>query len=311
MDEKYSDKVIAAIDNFYQLKTKYEKDKSKNLEKYKKLYLKKSKDLKMFKRVTKGIKHKCVNCGRMVNTIFNVNNYSLSAKCGDLENPCNLNILINRSIYIPFDRIHDGDKIIRGLQQDIDLLKKNIIDLKTKFVLKIITDQEAISLFDKFNEKLSELLEELSLRKDIYLDLINNEFNMDVILEKEIKIKETISEIKNNFLKYKSDEKKDKRIINESLEKYVSVLIPTINELNEVKFRVREMENYDVREGAKIDYTKKRLEKHKYMYHNTEQVYFDVEDKALINNTYGNPKFKKDKKKQENVDEDEDFDYLI
>ena len=57
MDEKYSDKVIAAIDNFYQLKTKYEKDKSKNLEKYKKLYLKKSKDLKMFKRVTKGIKH--------------------------------------------------------------------------------------------------------------------------------------------------------------------------------------------------------------------------------------------------------------
>jgi hypothetical protein len=290
MDENIDERVLNATDNFYRLKTEYEEGRQRVLKKAKKLYLSKRKDMKGFKKYVKDVKFPCVNCKRDVNSIFMTKDYELKAKCGDLEEPCRLNIIINRGIFLPYDKVYNGDGIIEGIKSEIDRLKSSIIDVKTKFILKLITDVEAISFFDKYNEKLQEELEAKALRDDIYLNLINNEENKDKIDEKTLLKNNLIQDIKKNVSEYKLSEYKDNEKINEIVDKYLTILIPTIDELNKLRYRVREMNG-------------KRLDKCEICYYDTQQIFYDVEDKAIIANDYGVREVRR-----RNIDDDDDDD---
>ena len=89
---------IEAINEFYRLKNKYE---SEYHEKYVKQIIKSQKS-KREKRVeySKLPKHECINCKRNVGTLFQIKfddtNHlrKFTAKCGDIQNPCPLDILI-------------------------------------------------------------------------------------------------------------------------------------------------------------------------------------------------------------------------
>jgi hypothetical protein len=288
MDDNMDERVLNATDNFYKLKTEYEEGRKKVLKKAKKLYLSKRKDMKGFKKYVKDVKFPCVNCKRNVNTIFMTKDYEIKAKCGDLEEPCRLNIIINRGIFLPYDKVYNGDGIIEGIKSEINRLKSSIIDVKTKFILKLITDVEAISFFDKYNEKLQEELEAKALRDDIYLNLINNEENKDKIDEKTLFKNNLIQDIKKNVSEYKLSEYKDNEKIIEIVDKYLTTLIPTIDELNKLRYRVREMNG-------------KRLEKCEISYYDTQQIFYDAEDKSIIANDYGVREVKR-----RNIDDDDD-----
>jgi len=284
--------VLNATDNFYKLKNEYEIQKQNVLKKVKKMYLSKRIDLKGFKKYTRGIKFPCVNCKRNVNSLFMVKDYGLKAKCGDLEDPCRLNILINRSIYLPYDKIYNGDGIIEGLHSQIDKIKASIIDVKTKYILKIIPDIEVISLFDQYNETLQELLEDNALRKDIYLDLLNNEINTDKIQDKTNSKNVLIQDIKAKISEYKLSEYKDKDKIIEVIDIYLTSLIPTIDELNNLQYRVREMESMF-------------LNKCVINYYDTAQTYFDAEKQSIMANDYG---VRQVKRRDPSIDVDVDDD---
>ena len=91
-----------AINEFYRLKDKYENG---FYEKYVKPILNKNKS-KREKKVefSKLPKQECINCKRNVGTLFSIrsdieNNIKIfTAKCGDIENPCPLDIQINYGI---------------------------------------------------------------------------------------------------------------------------------------------------------------------------------------------------------------------
>jgi len=288
MDENIDERVLNATDNFYKLKTEYEEGRKRVLKKAKKLYLSKRKDMKGFKKYIKDLKFPCVNCKRNVNSIFTIKNYELKAKCGDLEEPCRLNIIINRGIFLPYDKIYNGDGIIEGVKNELDKLKSSIIDVKTKFILKLITDVEAISFFDKYNEELQEAVELKALREDIYLNLINNEQNKDKIDDKKLLKNNLIQDIKKNVSEYKLSEYKDNEKINEIVDKYLTILIPTIDELNKMQYRVREIDD-------------KKLDKCEISYYDTQQVFYDAEDKSIIANDYGVREVRR-----RNIDDDDD-----
>ena len=295
MDENINENVLNATDNFYKLKTEYEEGRRSVLKKAKKLYLSKRKDMKGFKRYVKDVKFPCVNCKRDVNSIFTLKDYELKAKCGDLEKPCRLNIIINRGIFLPYDKIYNGDGIIEGVKNELDKVKSAIIDVKTKFILKLITDVEAISFFDKYNEELQESLETKTLRDDIYLTLINNEDNRDKIEEKTLLRNNLIQDIKKNVSEYKLSEYKDSGKIVELVDKYLTILVPTIDELNKLKYRIREIDD-------------KKLDKYEIMYYDTQQIFFEAEDKSIISNDYGVPQVKR---RNIEIDDDDEEEYNI
>ena len=125
MEENQSLSPIEAINEYYRLKDKYE---SGYYDKYVKPIIKSDKSNRE-KRVefSKLPKHECINCKRNVGSIFSLvqdTNELLRkyiVKCGDLADPCPLDIQINYSSREPFDSI-----ISTGLS-DIDLVKLEII----------------------------------------------------------------------------------------------------------------------------------------------------------------------------------------
>jgi hypothetical protein len=297
MNEAINQDVLNATDNFYKLKSDYEDKKKDVLKKAKKMYLSKRKDLKGFKKYVIGIKFPCVNCKRNVNSIFIIKNYELKAKCGDLDKPCRLNIDINRGIFLPYDKIINGDGIIEGLGKQINRLKLSIINVKTKFILKLISDVEAISFFDKYYEELAELLESIALREDVYLDLINNETNIEKIQDKRVLKNNVIQDIKKGVSEYISSEYKDKHKIVEIIDKYLTVLIPTISELDSLQYRICEIDG-------------KKLNKVDINYHNTEQVFYDAEEQSIIANDYGVKEVKRRNLSEYEEEEEEEEEFI-
>ena len=220
----------------------------------------------------------------------------MKARCGDLENPCKLNIDINRGIFLPYDKIYEGDGIIEGLKTRLEKLKSKIIDVKTRFILKLITDVEAISFFDSYNEELSLLMEDLALREEIHMDILNNATNIDNIKSKQDLKDKTIEDIKKDISEYKLSELKSEEIIIKVIDKYLTILKPTIDELNNLKYRVNEMDDTT-------------LSRHEIMYYDTQQIYYDPGDNSIISNEYGNPELKRKEKFE--IDEDDDDDYIM
>ena len=129
------------------------------------------------------------------------------------------------------------------------------------------------------------------------MDILNNATNIDNIKNKQDLKDKTIEDIKKDISEYKLSELKDEEIIIKVIDKYLTILKPTIDELNNLKYRVNEMDDTT-------------LSRHEVMYYDTQQIYYDPGDNAIISNEYGNPELKK----REVVDQDEDDDendYLL
>ena len=150
-EEKQSLTPIEAINDFYRLKDKYE---SSYYEKYVKPIVT-SGNTKKEKRVffSKLQKAECINCKRNVGTTFTIKcdkNESMRqfmAKCGDLTDPCPLDIHIDYSIRTRFDTA------IEHSSKKIDMLKMKIIKEKNN---AIFFNKDVISSFEKITTDLKQ-----------------------------------------------------------------------------------------------------------------------------------------------------------
>ena len=98
--ENTMSKFNQAVNDFYKLKRQYEDQIQKEISKLRKNTILTTKEkYDKFKQ----IKFKCVNCGKPGGTIFNSEDSMLSARCGNIENPCNLDIKLQKAIthYMP------------------------------------------------------------------------------------------------------------------------------------------------------------------------------------------------------------------
>lgn len=224
-----------AISEFYRLKNKYE---SLYYDKYIKPILKNNKS-KREKRVefSRLPKHECINCKRNVGTIFNI---SLDkdmfrifiAKCGDLSDPCPLDIQITRGYREQFDySIRSGLQIVESIKLDIIKEKNNALFFNKNVVR---TFEELTDNLKKELENTGFIIETNILKnnnpeKKILLDKTINEFGKGCI----IPFKQMINE---------SMEKNDELKINEAVNFYINEMIPKLKEIQTLKYNVNYVE---------------------------------------------------------------------
>ena len=92
-----STKFNEALNRYYILKSKYELTINKEVVKLiKNKILTKTAKQEKFKQ----LKKKCIICGKEGGTIFNQEGNILIAKCGNLVNPCKLDIQLQKAKYI-------------------------------------------------------------------------------------------------------------------------------------------------------------------------------------------------------------------
>lgn len=174
------------IEEFYELKMKYEKEK----EKIRNKITSNNKSLKEKKREYVETIPKCINCNRKVGMFFDISSNTLMALCGASSGKyknkkgepikeCNLNISINLPDY------YDIEDIISEYSSVLSKLKKKLKVLKLKHLYDYIDDDESLSLYDEIIKeykntsdvfsslKVKQLEEKNNLKEDLFV--IENE----------------------------------------------------------------------------------------------------------------------------------------
>ena len=232
------------LNEYYKLKEKFESD----MYKHKKRIInnttlsnreKRSEYLKLMP--------KCVNCKRpsKKGTIFSItyhpadDNISehkvFKAICGDLADPCNLHIELNKGIQQPLDEELDS------ISNEIKEVKNKIINDKNKLLFGLITTETAIENFENNKKYISDLT---SIYEN-YLDMWNKEVNNPIkkveLDEALVESYKSIDDIKNCIKKMNN--LNDTQFAVDAATIYKTTLLPLLNKIRHLKYKVNEVFN--------------------------------------------------------------------
>lgn len=257
---------IESINEFYRLKDKYE---SGYYEKYVKPIIKSNKS-KREKRVefSKLPKHECINCKRNVGTLFNIkidvedNNKIFKANCGDVQDPCPLDIQIK---YANRESI---DKITKEGLIEIEKIKLEIIKEKNN---ALFFKKNVLNIFNKLTEQLKFETEHIGFI--IETDILRNDNP-----EKNALLRQTIDEFGKGFiLPFKQmvkdfDETNNVLILNQAVTFYINEMIPKLKEIQLLKYDVNIVEYDESNDSYKLIQLPNSLESNEFFYKEDDKV---------------------------------------
>lgn len=237
MDKKMS--INDAVNGFYNLKGKYERDFQ---DRYIKDIIKNEGLSKREKRVvySKLPKPKCVNCKRNVGTIFTIKYDATTdmkkyiAKCGDISDPCPLDINFE------IGTIDTYVKLILEQETLINNYKSTIINAKNDLLFGYLNENEASSIFETTADKLKDATETLGFFVEQNILVNSNPAKREVLKTMIVKFGEM--EIDYKKMMYEFDNKGDEQILNRAVNFYVDEMIPILKNIQETKYDVNMVE---------------------------------------------------------------------
>ncbi len=163
--EDTNSKFDQAVNDFYKLKRQYEDQIQKEISKLRKNTNLTSKEKhNKFKQ----LKLKCVNCSKPGGTIFRLEDSMLSARCGNIENPCKLDIKLQKAKY---NNIND---VIEELNILINTNKRDTINSKLDFLFGFQSESKTLEEFNKLKSELINQVKRYKKIYEIYVNITNN-----------------------------------------------------------------------------------------------------------------------------------------
>ena len=153
----------------------------------------------------------------------------ISARCGNVAEPCNLNIRINAGKYYLYPESFAKTLAV------INYLKTSIIEDKNKLLFGYKTAEEILGDFDKLKEQITSFTEQLEIIIREYYNIIDNKEDNERLKELTEKSFELIKNIKESMHSF--DEDDDQKMVFDAVEIHVNELVPTLNEIMELKYK--------------------------------------------------------------------------
>jgi hypothetical protein len=228
--------VNEVLNEYYKLKSKYEDNYH---DKYIKPILRSEGKSKREKRLEyqKLPKPECINCKRNVGSIFTIKKdpqeYSRTfiAKCGNLDDPCPLNIVFD---YTGRDEL---DKEILKHDNDIKEIKNKIISDKNNMMFGYIDQTKAVEIFNADTTELKEITEAAGFIMEINIQLNDNPVKKDLIKTNETKFGiECLLPFKSMIKEF--DQTGKTEILNKAVKFYVDEMIPLTKTITNLKYDV-------------------------------------------------------------------------
>ena len=233
-NEKLS--VNEVMNEYYKLKAKYETDYH---EKYIKPILKAVDKSKREKRLEyqKLPKAECINCKRNVGSIFTTKQdteeygRTFIAKCGDLSDPCPLDIKFN---YTGRDEL---SKESLTTDKDINEIKNKIIIDKNNMMFGYVAQAEAIANFNADTSELKTITEGAGFIMEINIQLNDNPVKNNLIKQNEDKLgMEFLLPFKDMIKTF--DQTGNVEVINKAMKFYIEEMVPLIATIRNLKYEV-------------------------------------------------------------------------
>ena len=216
---KYNIPYDEAIELYYKLKNNYEQNKRDH---YRNTHGKKSMP-------------KCISCRKHVGSKFTTTiiqddtfyGRRLSATCGDIKNPCTLNIQIDIDYFHPFKPMLDE------YLKNIDKYKLEIIHLKNN---KMFFDIDTISEFNTTSDKLKDIVKDYTITNQQFLESIKCK-NMDPYYQELYEKIYANNQLLNRYIKDPKDE-----LIRSFMENYINEIVPIQHKIRSTKYAVNYVE---------------------------------------------------------------------
>lgn len=218
-----------AISTYYKLKGQYNK---KVNDKVREIF-KSDDSLEEKQKKYKDLKHKCVLCGKTGGTIFSQDSNILTAKCGNLETPCKLDIQLQKADY------NNITKSIEIDNKKINLIKNNIITSKLDFLFGFKDQAETLSLFEKLKEDLVKNVKIYQSNTSKYINTIYNIDNQPKINAMESKLNSNINVFKENINNFKTTG--ETSYLKDAVELYVNTIVALNKELSDNKYKEKKL----------------------------------------------------------------------
>lgn len=262
---------LEALNNYYRLKYNYESslDKEKNT-----IIQNSNLSWKEKRSEFKNYKPKCINCKRAVGTLFtrtyDDKEYTriLKAMCGDLQNPCNLNITLNTG-YI--DTIRN---IIKGDEKDREETKISIIKDKNNLLFGYITTEEALQNFDKFKKEISEISSSLETIQTLWMNISDNDEKEKLLKRNQEESYLIINNINTIIKQY--DETNNHNFINDAVNIYINQLVPKLKTIRNLKYDVNFVEFVEEENVYHLVQQKISIQNLEFDYSKPSIVHYDI-----------------------------------
>lgn len=227
---------IEALNTYFELKAKYEKDEY-NLKK--KAFLKQN-TKKARRSAVKKVVAPCIKCKRNVGSLFYKKENNYIAICGDKKNPCDLNIKLFDGKSYPLDETYELTK------EDYHENKESIIKHKLNTLFGFIDEDKSSDMYKTY-------MEEYNLLSKFYNDLIKKYDNIyfspireETVQTKNKNVFKHLEDIKRILNEYK--ETHNEELIKDAVTIHIENILPELRNIRHLQNEVNEME---------IDYDKK------------------------------------------------------
>jgi len=183
---------------------------------------------------------KCVNCKRpsKTGTIFShsyipsddkIESYRiLQASCGDLADPCNLDIKIQ------LDKIEKIESVINDIKNETKEYKNKIINDKNRLLFGIIDTETAIENFDRNKSYITEITSVYEMYLDIYNKVTDNPEKKVELDDSIVQSYNLIGEIKSCISKMIEND--DTQYAEDAATIYTTTLKPLIDKIRVLKY---------------------------------------------------------------------------
>jgi hypothetical protein len=231
------EKVLEALNEFYKLKAKYE---TTYYEKYVKPIIKSKDKSKREKRVeySKLPKAECINCKRNVGTVFSIKpdpeDYKriFIAKCGDLDEPCPLDIQFEMA-----DR-QSLEKQTMEDTNDLKYIKTKIIVDKNDTIFGYTDQQTAITRFKINTERMTEATEMLGYTINTNITINDNAEKKELLKHLEIDFGDNLLiPFKNMIKEYETSGYTNNAKIIDAITFYKDEMMPALSEIQKLKYK--------------------------------------------------------------------------
>jgi hypothetical protein len=272
-EKEISDKrdFLEALNNYYRLKFNYESslDKEKNS-----IIQNNNLSWKEKRSEFKNYKPKCINCKRPVGTLFtrtyDEKEYTiiLKAMCGDLQNPCNLNITLNIG-YI--DTIQN---IINADEKDKEKSKISIIKDKNNLLFGYITTEEALQNFDKLKKEIVDITSSLETIQSLWINISDNSEKEQLLKRNQEESYLIINNINTLIKQY--DDTNNHNFINDAVNIYINQLIPKLKTIMNLKYNVNFVEFIEEENAYHLIQQKLSIQNLEFDYSKPSIVHYDI-----------------------------------
>lgn len=272
MDKVFNERdFLDALNNYYKFKSNYEDSFQKEKTN---IINNESLSWKEKRGEFKNYKPKCINCKRPVGTIFsrtyNEKEFSrvLKAVCGDIQDPCSLNITLNIGYYenIPC--------LIKIDEKDIENLKISVIKDKNNLLFDYINTETALDNFEKFKKEIIEISTSLEAIKEIWMNINDNEErkkNLQKLQEESYILIDSIKSLINDY-----SHNNNNALVQDAVTIYVKQLMPKLKQLVKVKYEVNKVEFIEEENIYRLIQYENSIPSLEYNYGKPEIIHYDI-----------------------------------